>query len=75
MRLRYLIHYRRAGPATRRADGHSRSLKIFANDNFAFFYATLRINRDRHTIALDMDHELPHFEIIAQCGMQQAASV
>ena len=33
------------------------------------------MNRDRHTIALDLDQELPHFEIIAQCGMQQAASV
>ena len=33
------------------------------------------MNRDRHTIALDVDQESPHFEIIAQCGMQQAASV
>jgi hypothetical protein len=33
------------------------------------------MNRERHTIALDVDHESPQFEIIAQCFVQQAASV
>jgi hypothetical protein len=46
---------------------------IFANHHFAFLSATLRMNRDRHTIALDVDHESPQFEVIAQCLMQQAA--
>jgi hypothetical protein len=31
--------------------------------------------RNRHTIALDVDHEALHFEIIAQCFPQQTASV
>ena len=46
---------------------------IFANDHFAFLYAMLRINRHQHTIALDVDDELPQFEIIAQRFVQQAA--
>jgi len=28
---------------------------VFANDHFAFLSATLRMNRERHTIALDVD--------------------
>ena len=30
---------------------------IFANDHFAFLSATLRMNRERHTIALDVDQK------------------
>ena len=40
-----------------------------------FLSATLRMNRDRHMMGLDVDHELPQFEIIAQRFVQQAASV
>ena len=47
---------------------------VFANDHFAFLSATLRMNRDRHMLGLDVDHESPQFEIIAQCLVQQAAS-
>ena len=42
---------------------------------FAFLSATLRMNRDRHMMGLDVDHESPQFEIIAQRFVQQAASV
>ena len=48
---------------------------IVANDHFAFLSATLRINRDRHIMGLDVDHESPQFEIIAQRFVRQAASV
>ena len=33
------------------------------------------MNRKRHTILVDVDQESPQFEIIAQCFMQQAASL
>jgi hypothetical protein len=48
---------------------------IVANNHFAFLSATLRMNRDRHMMGLDVDHESPRFEMIAQRFVQQAASV
>ena len=48
---------------------------VFANEHFAFLAATFRMNRKQHTILIDVDQESPQFEIIAQCFMQQAASL
>jgi hypothetical protein len=39
---------------------------VFANNHFAFLAATLRMNRKRHMIPVDLDQESPQFEIIAQ---------
>jgi hypothetical protein len=48
---------------------------VFANNHFAFPSATLLMNRSRHTIPVDLDQELPQFEIIAQSFVQQAAGL
>ena len=41
--------------------------RVFANNHSAFLCATLLMNRNRHTIPIDLDQESPQFEIIAQC--------
>jgi hypothetical protein len=46
---------------------------VFANNHFAFPFATFLMNRKRDTIPVDFDQESPQFEIIAQCFMQRAA--
>ena len=48
---------------------------VFADNHFAFLAATLRMNRKRHTIPVDLDQESPQFEIIAQSFVQEAASL
>jgi hypothetical protein len=50
-------------------------VRVFPNDHFVFRCATLRMNCEQHMIALGVDHESPHLEIIARCFVQQAASM
>jgi hypothetical protein len=48
---------------------------VFAHNHSAFPSATFLTNRKRDTIPVDLDQELPQFEIIAQSFVQQAASL
>jgi hypothetical protein len=60
-------------PLVKRMDVVGRG--AFANNHFAFLAATLRMNRKRHTIPVDLDQESPQFEVIAQSFVQQATSL
>jgi hypothetical protein len=60
-------------PAVKRMDVVGQS--AFANNDRAFLAPTLRINRKRYPFPVDLDHEAPHFEIIAHHLVQQAASL
>ena len=63
--------FRELSPLVKRKD----VVGFFANNHFAFLSAPLLMNRKGHTIPVDLDQESVQFEIIAQCFVQQAASL
>ena len=46
---------------------------FLADDQFVFPFTALCMNGEQYTIALHVDHESSHFEIIAHRFVQQAA--